>query len=409
MTVARQFVGRRLAGWLPAFLLDRLPRAADNRRVCRSGILPSRRPATTLAWRTPPPGVLACRPTSAASVEGNPMSKPQLGKLEPVDIRVVWKHEERDFTPWLADNIDQLSELLGVPITVDQTEHKVGGYELDILGHVEESDAVVIVENQLDATNHSHLGQLITYAAGLEAAIVIWVAPQVHDEHRAAIEWLNSRTDDKVSFFLVRPEVLRIDNSNPAIRFQLEASPSEFRRRLGKVVAEEDTPRHEFRRKFWEGLLQYLAGNGHPWAAGRSTTKEAWIASAVGKGGVGANVSMAQGSRMRVEIYCSNDPDKQLFQSLFAHKDEIEQRFPGEVVSWERLDDAAASRVAVYRPYDKEQAAEDTPYRKELYAWTAKNLSTFRAVAKQYLVDKQPAESGVTGDGAPLGASDGTE
>lgn len=324
------------------------------------------------------------------------MSQPQLGKLEPVDIRSLWKHEERDFTPWLAANIDQLSELLGVSIVVDQTEQKVGGYELDILGHIEESEAVVIIENQLEATDHGHLGQLITYAAGLDAAIIIWVATEARDEHRSAIEWLNNHTDEKVSFFLVRPEVFRIDNSKPAIRFQLEASPSEFGRRLREVVAKEDAPRHEFRRKFWEDLLQHLASNGHPWAKGRNTTKDSWISSSVGRSGIGANVSMAQGSRIRLEVYCSSDPDKQLFQKMFSHKEDIEVKFPGEEVKWERLDDAAASRVAVYRPYDKEQAAEDTPHRKELFAWIARHLATVRAVAKQYLVDRQdvtPASS----------------
>jgi hypothetical protein len=95
---------------------------------------------------------------------------------------------------------------------------------------------------------------------------------------------------------------------------------------------------------------------------------------------------------MRVEIYCSSDPEKQLFQTLFAHKGEIEPRFPGEEVSWERMDHAAASRVAVYRPYDKDQAAEESPHRRELYAWISKNLAACRAVAKQYLVDKQDAE-----------------
>lgn len=319
------------------------------------------------------------------------MSQPQLGKIEVLSVRELWKHEERDFTPWLAQNIDQLSEVLGVSIVVDQTEHKVGGYELDILGHVQENDAVVIVENQLQATDHGHLGQLLTYAAGLEATIVIWIAPEVRDEHRSTIEWLNNHTDEKVSFFLVRPEVFRIDGSNPAVRFQLEAGPSEFGRRLRTALEKEDSPRYEFRRRFWENLLQYLANNGHAWAKGRNTTKESWISSSVGKSGLAANVSMAQGSRLRVEIYCSNDPDKRLFQKLHAHKDEIEARFSGEEVSWEPLEDASASRVAVYRPYDKEQATEDTPHRRELFAWVAKNLTTFRAVAKQYLVDKPEA------------------
>jgi hypothetical protein len=173
------------------------------------------------------------------------MSQPELGKIQLLTLRDLWTHEERDFTPWLAQHIDQLSALLGVPIVVDQTEHKVGNYELDILGRVEENDAVVIVENQLNSTDHGHLGQLITYAAGLEAAIIVWMAGDVRDEHRSAVEWLNNHTDDKVSFFLVRPEVFRIDDSKPAVRFYLEAAPSEFSRRLRSVVEKEDSVRRD--------------------------------------------------------------------------------------------------------------------------------------------------------------------
>ncbi len=316
------------------------------------------------------------------------MSQPQLGKLQLLDPRDIWKHEERDFTPWLAQNIENLSALLGVQIVIDHKEHKVGNYELDILGHVEENDAKVIIENQLQPTDHGHLGQLITYAAGLEAALVIWIAVEIRDEHRKAIEWLNSNMVEKISFFLVRPEVIRIDNSVPAIRFQLEAGPSEFGRRLRGIAENEDAPRYEFRRKFWEGLLQYLAANGHSWAKGRNTTKESWINSTVGKSGVGVNVSMAQGSRMRVEIYCSNDPDKILFEKLYAQRQEIQGKLQGEEVQWERLDGAAASRVAVYRPYDKEQVSEDSAQRTELYGWISKELTSLRAIAQRYLVDK---------------------
>jgi len=125
---------------------------------------------------------------------------PTLGILKTIDPRQLWKNEERDFTPWIAENISRLVEVIGVPFVVDQTEKRVGAYELDIFGHVEGSDAPVIIENQLTATDHKHLGQLITYASGLEAALIIWIATVVTDEHRAAIQWLNRVTGDEVSF-----------------------------------------------------------------------------------------------------------------------------------------------------------------------------------------------------------------
>lgn len=315
------------------------------------------------------------------------MAAPAFGRLEPKNLRDLWKHEERDFTPWLAQNIEQLSELLGVPIEVEQTEHRVGAYELDILGRVEATDTVVIVENQLTPTDHGHLGQLITYAAGLEAAIVVWVAAEVRDEHRAAIEWLNSKTVEELSFFLVRPEALSIDGSRPAIRLVLEAAPSEFSRRLRRVRENEEGPRQEFRRKFWEAMYAYLSTHGHPWAKGRSATRDAWIASAVGRSGIGVNVSFAQGSRLRVEIYLSSDAAKSQFDRLLKHRTAIESQLPEEKVEWERLEDARASRVAVYRLYETASLSEATPEREQTFAWIARNMAVLRDVARRHLVE----------------------
>lgn len=313
------------------------------------------------------------------------MGKPELGELRILNPREVWKSEEKDFTPWIVDNIQKLSEVIGVPFTVEQTEKKVGSYELDIYGLVEGTDACVIIENQLAETDHKHLGQLLTYAAGLDAGVIIWVATQVTDEHRAAIEWLNRNTNDNVSFFLVRPEVLKIDESKPAPRFILEASPSEFKRILREAVGTDEAPRHEFRRKFWADLLAFLASRGQDWAEGRRTTKEAWISTAIGKSGIGVNISMAMGSRMRVEIYCSHDSDKRLHKQLLSHKAEIESALAGEQVSWEPLEDSAASRVAVYRSYNKEEVSDNTPERTDLFAWIEEQVVKFREIAKKYL------------------------
>lgn len=310
-----------------------------------------------------------------------------IGELIILNPRDLWKHEERDFTPWLAQNIGLLSELLGFPIAIDQVEHKVGAYELDILGHVEDTETIVVIENQLTQTDHSHLGQLLAYASGLDAGVVVWVAADVRDEHRTTIEWLNAHAGEKVSFYLVRPEVVRIDDSKPAVRFQLEVGPSEFSRRLQEAAGEGSTARHEFRLTFWEAFLAHLVAKGHQWASGRSTTKDAWIAFGVGRSGIGAHVSMAAGSRIRVEIYITQDAEKAQFDKLYAHREAIDATFPNEDVSWERLDGKIASRMAVYRGYDKAQCASAGPEREALFAWMTKQLLSCREVAKKYLVE----------------------
>ena len=225
------------------------------------------------------------------------MSKVTLGTLEIVSPKTVWKNEERDFTPWVAENISHISTAIGVSVVVEQTEKKVGIYELDIFGRVDGTDKPVIIENQLGETDHKHLGQLITYASGLEAAIVIWIASEVTDEHKAAVEWLNRMANENVSFFLLRPEVVKIGDSLPAARFHLVVGPSEFSRMIKEVVENDDAPRHAFRRSFWSGLIATMVSSGCSWAAGKRTGKESWIGFSIGKGGVGVNVSMAMGSR----------------------------------------------------------------------------------------------------------------
>jgi len=200
------------------------------------------------------------------------MPQPTLGKLETKKPPQLFENEERDFTPWLAQNIDQLSELLGMPIFVEKTEKRVESYELDIFARGPDN-VVVIIENQLEKTDHTHLGQLLTYAAGLDAAIIVWVAPEVRDEHRRAIEWLNDKTGDEISFFLVRPEALSINGSAPAIKLNLEAKPSGFVR-----VFVLQRNRRKVRTASSCGslgdLYPYLATHGHPWAQGRETRGE---------------------------------------------------------------------------------------------------------------------------------------
>lgn len=318
------------------------------------------------------------------------MTKISLGRIEVLNPRTVWQNEEKDFTPWLAEHIEALSQAIGIPITIEQTEKKVGQYELDILGVVEGSNKVVVIENQLNQSDNPHLGQLISYASGLNASVVIWIAPEIRDEHKQAIEWLNNISGDEISFFLIRPEVIRIDESKPAVRFELEAGPSEFVEGLRQAVEDQDAPRHLFRKMFWGELFVYLSQNGHPWANGRRTTKDSWISSSVGRTGIGVNVSMARGSRIRVEIclwHQSVEQNTVWFKILESHKEEIEFNLRPEQVSWEPLEGQTSCRVAVYFPYKKEQVEFDEQYRKTLFVWILKNLSAMREMAKEYLVN----------------------
>ena len=161
------------------------------------------------------------------SVEAIP---PNLGRLTVVPPREVWRHEAHDFTPWLLSNVDVLSDVLGMDLALDVAEHPVGGFSLDLMGRDETTGEIVIVENQLEVSDHLHLGQILTYAAGTDPTTIVWVAAAFRPEHRAAIDWLNARTDEDTRFFGVELGVVRIGDSDPAPLFRL-GCPAE---RLGE-------------------------------------------------------------------------------------------------------------------------------------------------------------------------------
>lgn len=153
-----------------------------------------------------------------------------LGRIERGDLRDAWPHEASDFTPWLAEHISELGDALSLELELQNQEAPVGSFSLDLLARVSGTDHTAIIENQLEPTNHDHLGKLLTYAGGYDANVIIWVAKDFRDEHRQALDWLNQRTDDDTGFFGVVVEVWRIDGSRPAPHFNVVAAPNEWRR-----------------------------------------------------------------------------------------------------------------------------------------------------------------------------------
>ena len=159
----------------------------------------------------------------------------KLGKLQEIkDLREAWPHEARDFTPWLAENIDLLSERLGIDISIEETESPVGGFNVDIFATDADTGKRIIIENQLEDTDHDHLGKLITYASGKSADLVIWVVKKAREEHRAAIEWLNNHTDEDIGFILCQIKLLRVDDSNIAPMFEIIEQPNNWAKEMKK-------------------------------------------------------------------------------------------------------------------------------------------------------------------------------
>lgn len=313
-----------------------------------------------------------------------------LGIIESINPREIWKNEEYNFTPWLFENMEQLSKLIGIPIEAIEKEKRVGNYELDIYGKVLGTDQTVVIENQLETSDHRHLGQLLTYASGLNASIIIWVTPKVNSEHKKAIEWLNEISNDDRSFFLIRPEVIKIGDSNPAVQFHLEASPSDFERRIKNVVSGRETHRHHLRRLFWSGLIEYCEKNDLPWGQGRKTTKDSWMTFAVGKSGFSAVASMAMKSRLKAELSIDigdKEVNEEIFDELYEYREEIEAKYNVKF-EWEKLENSKVSRVALYKTYDKEKLEYKEEYRVEMYKWLEKNITIIRSFFQEYMINK---------------------
>ena len=200
---------------------------------------------------------------------------PEFGRLLNVPIREAWADEARNFTPWLLENADRLGEVLSMDLALHEAEHSVGSFSLDLLGEDLATGDLVIVENQLERSDHRHLGQLLTYAAGVEASVVIWVADSFRDEHLATLRWLNTHTEDQISLFAVQVSVMQIDDSRKAPVFTVIERPNEWQR----AIQASETPRvgMDHYLDFWQELIQHIAEKYPDWPMPRKAPRQAWL------------------------------------------------------------------------------------------------------------------------------------
>ena len=206
--------------------------------------------------------------------------KPTLGRLVPVALREVWAHEALDFTPWLLANSDALGEALDMDLEITTAEHPVGGFSLDLIATDRRSNERVIIENQIEATDHAHLGQLLTYAGGTDPANIVWIAAEFREEHRAALDWLNQRTDSDTRFFGVELSAVRIGDSLPAPLFQVVAKPNDWGKSIRTQTRSQEgaaSERNLLYATFWDQYLTRLADEGRGWTRARKPPPQNWF------------------------------------------------------------------------------------------------------------------------------------
>lgn len=279
------------------------------------------------------------------------MSTPTiLGRIEVVAARDVWKNEAHDFTPWLMQNADVLSELLGMDLVLETAEHPVGGFSLDLIGRDEIGGQVVIIENQLEVSDHTHLGQILTYAAGTDPTTVVWVAAGFRPEHRAALDWLNERTNEDTRFFGVQIEVVRIGDSEPAPAFKLIAQPNDWNKHVKAATQSAGlSERSQLYWDFWARFTERVRAK-HPTWTRATTTKNSFLAMSAGSGLSSNYTSSFGGAGLGLVLeFIDSDADVNTnrYDALIANKAEMEAAFGGPL-AWEELDGRKSARVGVY-------------------------------------------------------------
>jgi len=278
-----------------------------------------------------------------------------LARLEQMELKDVWCHEATDFTPWLAleQNIALLGETLGLDLEVEAQEKAVGPFRADILCKDSQTNSWVLIENQLERTDHSHLGQVLTYASGLGAVTILWIAARFTEEHRATLDWLNKITDNSFRSFGIEVEVWRIGNSAPAPKFNVVSKPNNWSQSVALAArALDESVLSETRimqRDYWAGLNAALIAEHGPVLGNKKPQPQSWMAYPIGRFGFYLGAAIAKNKRqIRAELYLYGERAKAFFPSLATQRAEIEAEI-GFPLVWEELPDGQDSRIACYR------------------------------------------------------------
>lgn len=307
----------------------------------------------------------------------------ELGVLKTVTPRQKWNNEARDFTPWLANNISELNKALGLELEVENTEVSVGPYSADILAKDTGTDNYVVIENQLAKTNHDHLGKAITYASVLDASMIIWIATEFTEEHKKSLDWLNDHTNEEISFYGVQLELWQIDESKPALRFNVISKPNQAVRQAARSKSNENlSDKQKIQLDFWSKFREKLAKTKKI-ASLQTPRAQSWFNIPLGKSNINiSNTCNTDDNIVAARIYIENKIANTMLPFLETKKDEIESSI-GQNLIWNPNPDNRDKVIILQRSTffeDEKDLEESLTW---LVNYTIKFRETFSKIIKQ--------------------------
>lgn len=310
------------------------------------------------------------------------MPNEELGKIEEVALREVFEGESSDFTPWLEENIESLSRVIGIQVDEVEKESDVGSFSVDLIGREVNSEGIIVIENQLEKTDHDHLGKLLTYAAGKDAKYIVWVTKKLREEHRKTIEWLNENSGEDLSFFGIEVRAIKIGGSCPALEFDVVAEPNTWVREI-RQSNERLSERKKAYLSFFIHLVSTYKESKPAWSV-LTPRPRAWLAFGAGKTGFRFIWAFKGGNRLSVELYIDTgdgEENKMYFNEVKEKEEKISNRIND--LSWEELPDSRASRIATYYQMPCSAQELDKEQQDEAIKWAIEKMVLFKQVFRE--------------------------
>ncbi|MBT3704771.1 DUF4268 domain-containing protein [Candidatus Peregrinibacteria bacterium] len=304
----------------------------------------------------------------------------ELKRLKKVELRKAWAHEATDFTTWLSqnENLELLSDEIGLGIKLLQTEASVGRFNVDILAEEENTGRKIVIENQLEITNHDHLGKIITYASGLDAEIIIWIVKDVRDEHKQAVDWLNEHTDEKIYIFVIKMELWQIGNSDTAPKFQIISKPNDWAKSLKSNTGGQLTETKVMQLAFWDKFKEFVQDKKSILRL-RKPRPQHWYDISIGNSNAHISLTLhSQNGKIGCEIYINHD--QELYSALEKYKTDIEKELNDKLI-WMPLEGKKATRIRLLTDADLYKTGDWEEY----FEWLKSEAELFQKIFSKYI------------------------